>query len=161
MSDKAPNVSIVWEGFHFTEFTPKLSDTILKNPNMCKLNCRLKWKQKKNLKEIFNKTIFVLWRRAPQQMPRKHRSLEAYYAALWWKWWSVFSFYRVMEHRWNEIDRDKPKYSEKNMSQCHFVHHISNPGLHCKRPATNRLSHGTNIKHTWKIFYFYGFSETS
>jgi uncharacterized membrane protein len=23
----------------------------------------------------------------------------------------------VMEHRWNEIDRGKPKYSEKNLSQ--------------------------------------------
>jgi hypothetical protein len=28
-----------------------------------------------------------------------------------------------MEHRRNEIDREKPKYSEKNLSQCHFVHH--------------------------------------
>jgi hypothetical protein len=36
---------------------------------------------------------------------------------------SVFSFFRVMEHRWNEIDRGKPKYSGKNLSQCHFVHH--------------------------------------
>jgi hypothetical protein len=33
-------------------------------------------------------------------------------------------FFRVMEHRWNEIDRGKPKYSgEENLSQCHFVHH--------------------------------------
>jgi hypothetical protein len=31
----------------------------------------------------------------------------------------------VMEHRWNETDRGKPKYSEKNLSQCHFVHHKS------------------------------------
>jgi hypothetical protein len=35
-----------------------------------------------------------------------------------------------MEHRWNEIDRRKPdrrkpKYSEKKLSQCHFVHHKS------------------------------------
>jgi hypothetical protein len=28
-----------------------------------------------------------------------------------------------MEHRWNEIDRVKPKYSGKNLSQDHFVHH--------------------------------------
>jgi hypothetical protein len=31
----------------------------------------------------------------------------------------------VMEHGWNETDRGKPKYSGKNLSQCHFVHHKS------------------------------------
>jgi hypothetical protein len=36
-----------------------------------------------------------------------------------------------MEHRWNEIDRGKPKYSEKNLSQCHFVYHKS----HMDRPG--------------------------
>jgi hypothetical protein len=55
-----------------------------------------------------------------------------------------------MEHQWNEIDRGKPKYSEKNLSQCHFIHHNptwtdpgSNLGLRDERPATYRLSHGT------------------
>jgi hypothetical protein len=38
---------------------------------------------------------------------------------------SFFSFFQVMEHRWNEIDRGKPKYSGKNLAQCHFVHHKS------------------------------------
>jgi hypothetical protein len=38
---------------------------------------------------------------------------------------SFFIFFQVMEHRWNEIDRGKPKYSEKKLSQCHFVHHKS------------------------------------
>jgi hypothetical protein len=27
--------------------------------------------------------------------------------------WFFFSFFLVMEHRWNEIDRGNPKYSEK------------------------------------------------
>jgi hypothetical protein len=26
---------------------------------------------------------------------------------------------QVMEHRWNEIDKGKSKYSGKNLSQCH------------------------------------------
>jgi hypothetical protein len=30
-----------------------------------------------------------------------------------------------MEHRWNETDRGKPKYSQENLSQYHFVHHKS------------------------------------
>jgi hypothetical protein len=67
-----------------------------------------------------------------------------------------------MEHRWNEIDREQ-KYSEKNLSQCHFVHHKStwtgprsNPDLRDERPATNRLSHGTANPVTLrnKIVYF-------
>jgi hypothetical protein len=36
-----------------------------------------------------------------------------------------FSLFQVMEHRWNDTDRGKPKYSEENLSQCHFVHHKS------------------------------------
>jgi hypothetical protein len=36
-----------------------------------------------------------------------------------------FILFLVMERRWNEIDRGKPKYSGKNLSQCHFVHHKS------------------------------------
>jgi hypothetical protein len=36
------------------------------------------------------------------------------------------SLFLVMEHRWNEIDRGKPKYSGgKKLSQCHFFHHKS------------------------------------
>jgi hypothetical protein len=29
------------------------------------------------------------------------------------------------ERRWNDIGRGKPKNSEKNLSQCHCVHHKS------------------------------------
>jgi hypothetical protein len=35
------------------------------------------------------------------------------------------SFFQVMDHRWNEINREKPKYSGKSLSQDHFVHHKS------------------------------------
>ena len=64
-------------------------------------------------------------------MLRTHRNLEAYCATLWWRW-SVFSFFRVMEHRWNENDRGKQKYSGEKMHQCHFVHqksHMDLPGI--------------------------------
>jgi hypothetical protein len=44
----------------------------------------------------------------------------------------------------------KTKNSEKNLSQCHFVHLTPtwidprvNPGLRGERPATNRLRRGT------------------
>jgi hypothetical protein len=50
---------------------------------------------------------------------------------------AFFSFFQVMEHRWNEIDRGKPKYSDKNMSQYHFVHHKSHtdwPGIEPEPP---------------------------
>jgi hypothetical protein len=36
-----------------------------------------------------------------------------------------FVVFLVMEHRWNETDRGKPKNSGKNLSQCHFGHHKS------------------------------------
>jgi hypothetical protein len=69
------------------------------------------------------------FRRAPQQKLRTHLSLKAYCANLVMKIkrkiMFFFSFFQVMEHRWSEIDRGKPKYSGKNLSQCHFVHHKS------------------------------------
>jgi hypothetical protein len=55
-----------------------------------------------------------------------------------------------MEHQWIESDRGKPKYSEKNLSHCHFVYlkshmidPVSNTGLCSERPATNYLRRGT------------------
>ena len=53
----------------------------------------------------------------------------------------------LVGHWWNEVDTGKPKYAEKSLSQCHFVHHKSHidypgiaPGLRGERPATNRLN---------------------
>jgi uncharacterized membrane protein len=37
----------------------------------------------------------------------------------------VVVLFLVMEHHWNEIDRGRPKCSEKNLSQRHFSHHKS------------------------------------
>jgi hypothetical protein len=65
--------------------------------------------KKKSVRYCHKCTLFSWWR-VPQQMLRTHRSLEAYCATLWWRW-LVFSFFRVMEHRWNLIDGGKPKYS--------------------------------------------------
>jgi hypothetical protein len=36
-----------------------------------------------------------------------------------------FVLFLVMEHQWNEIDREKPNNSGKNLFQFHFVHHKS------------------------------------
>jgi hypothetical protein len=64
-----------------------------------------------------------------------------------------FSFFRVIEHPWNEIDKGKPKYSGGGGETCPsatlstkiptWTDPGSNPGLRGERPATNRLSHGT------------------
>jgi hypothetical protein len=57
-----------------------------------------------------------------------------------------------MDQRWNDIDRGKSKDSEKNLSDCHFVHQKSHmkwprcePGLRGEKPATNHLSYDRPI----------------
>ena len=50
-----------------------------------------------------------------------------------------------MEHLFDDNHKGKPKYSERNLSQCHFVHHTPQmdwhrieKGLRVERLATNQ-----------------------
>jgi hypothetical protein len=54
----------------------------------------------------------------------------AYYAFPRW--------YEFGERRWNDIDRGKPKNSEKNLSQCHFVNHKSHTDWPGREPGPPR-----------------------
>jgi hypothetical protein len=84
---------------------------------------------------------FYYWR-APQQMPRTHRSLEGLFISI------------LMEHRWNEIYRGKPKYSGKKTCPSATLSSTNptwtdpglNLGLRGERPATKRLNHGTAMR---------------
>jgi hypothetical protein len=61
----------------------------------------------------------------------------------------ILTYKMSMGHWWNNTERGKPKYSGKNLSQCHFVYHISHTdwsqiqrGTFGERLATNPKSHG-------------------
>ena len=66
-----------------------------------------------------------------------------------------------MEHWWNDTDRGKPKYSEKNLSQWHLVQHTSHmyePGMESgtpsERPATKPWQDLKRVRlaaATWKV----------
>jgi hypothetical protein len=67
-----------------------------------------------------------------------------------------------MGHRWNEIDRGKPKYSggktcpSATLSTTNptWTDPGSNPGLCSERPATNRLSHEKRkLLRRWRSAY--------
>jgi hypothetical protein len=38
---------------------------------------------------------------------------------------TIFLFFQIMEHWWNEIDRGKTEELGENLSQCNFVDHKS------------------------------------
>ena len=56
---------------------------------------------------------------------------------------SVRSRWMSVEHWWNDTNRGKPKYPEKNQSFCYFIHFESglgmNPSLRGERVVTNHL----------------------
>jgi hypothetical protein len=63
-----------------------------------------------------------------------------------------------VEQWWNVTDREKELFSEKNLSQCHSVHHKldkgrleSNLGLRSEMNASNRLRHGVTSEYTLPI----------
>jgi len=62
-----------------------------------------------------------------------------------------------MEHWWNDTDRGKQKYWEKNICQSAtflpqaHINSVSNPGLRGYKSVTKRLSHGTFRKHKFHI----------
>jgi hypothetical protein len=58
----------------------------------------------------------------------------AYYAFPRW--------YEFGERRWNDIDRGKPKNAEKNLSQCHSVHHKSHMYWPRREPGPPRWQAG-------------------
>jgi hypothetical protein len=80
-------------------------------------------------------------------LPPKHACLLrlAYYAFPRW--------YEFGERWWDDIDRGKPKNSEKtypsatlSATNLTWIDHGANPGLHDEIPATNDLSHGARAR---------------
>jgi hypothetical protein len=100
---------------------------------------------------VHHSPLFFAWWRAPQQMLRTHRSLKASCATPVMKMSSfLYQVLQVMEHQWNEIDREKPTTRRKTCPSATlsttnptWTDPGSKPGLRGVRPATNPLSHGT------------------
>jgi hypothetical protein len=89
---------------------------------------------------------------APQQTLRTHRSLEAYYATLWYRRRLVF--FCVFPCNWARVKWNWQKKTEVPRGKICPSATLSttyrtwtdpglNPCLRCERPATNRLSQGT------------------
>jgi hypothetical protein len=50
--------------------------------------------------------------------------------------------YDYGKRRWNDTDREKPKNSEKNLSQYHFVRYKSHVDWHGREPGIPRWEAG-------------------
>jgi hypothetical protein len=86
---------------------------------------------------LFNVILFIyfslIYWRAPQQMLRKHRSLEGLLCNPMRKMMKMMTVFLLFNFKGAPVERNwqgKTKYSEKTLSQCHFVHHKS----HMERP---------------------------
>jgi hypothetical protein len=71
-----------------------------------------------------------------------------------------------MGNWWSNNDRGELDYSEKNWSQCPFVHQISHtewpvtePGPPSERPATNHLNHFTALVFIFREIIWMGGTE--
>jgi hypothetical protein len=99
-----------------------------------------------------------LWRRTPQQRLRTQRNIKAYNRMM--KIIIIIIIiiiiviFLVIEHRRNEIDWGRPKYSGKpcpsatlSTTNPTWTHPESNTGLRLRRRATNCLNNGTTLNH--------------
>jgi hypothetical protein len=119
---------------------------------------RLKHLKKKRHHKIPYHDLILLWSRTPQQTLRTQRNLKTSCAIPMMKIIIIIIImvvlFLVMEHRWNEIDRGRLKYSGKTYPSATlsttnptWTDTGSNPGIRSGRPAANRLSHGTTLNH--------------
>jgi hypothetical protein len=93
---------------------------------------------------------FSEWWRAPQQTLRTHCSHEASCATLWWRWgWWLFCPFPSNGAPVEWYDRAKPKYSGKNLSQCHFAHHKSH--MDWPRDRTRASAVGGRRQTAWAM----------